>query len=438
MSGGCALGSARRGRRHGSEDSDPRLASEGPAACGGVGPRRRCRGLALCASRYGARPRRGEPHERQRQGLWIPVPAGDLRLLFEGEALRVESPKALVGAVTCSSRAALMTGEGPAAFDGVGRRTWRPTWGSRIRPADGRRSRAAGAQAPWRSQGVRACGPKRISTAMRSGTVDVTGTGNGVLLCDGRSDSPRFRADATGSVEAALPEPTRTEAHQRPGRSCSARARVAIRECSGDHRVRERPDRRPASRPASITAQVRDGRLRIAVPESTRSKRPRPGDRCRERRGAHSGLTLAGEGTSVSISGKLALQPGRKRSHHHGTYGPSRFRGSRGVAAARCGHLRSQITGTRNAVRLSGGLDVEDGAVRVRAFPGPRRPQRKIVFSETPGQGGGPRGRFGGGRVSVSARWVLAAFRVVRFLSQRRFARSAVPGRPAFHVPAPR
>jgi translocation and assembly module TamB len=65
--------------------------------------------------------------------------------------------------------------------------------------------------------------------------------------------------------------------------------------------------------------------------------------------------------------------------------------------------LRSQITGTRGAVRLSGGLDIEDGAVRVRTFPqGLDGLNGRVVFSETQAKVAGLEGRFGGGRASVS------------------------------------
>ncbi|HRB13700.1 MAG TPA: translocation/assembly module TamB domain-containing protein, partial [Vicinamibacteria bacterium] len=117
------------------------------------------------------------------------------------------------------------------------------------------------------------------------------------------------------------------------------------------------------------------------------------------------GLTLAGEGTSVSVSGKLALRAedtnaltvmGRTDLRvFSGFLREWRLRGS--------ATLRSVMTGTRSAVRLSGGLDIEDGAVRVRTFPqGLDGLNGRIVFSETQAKVAGLEGRFGGGRVSVS------------------------------------
>jgi translocation and assembly module TamB len=154
-----------------------------------------------------------------------------------------------------------------------------------------------------------------------------------------------------------------------------------------------------------MTGQVRDGRLRIAVPEYSIEAVPGSVIDVENGEVRVAGLTLAGEGTSLSISGKWALRPedtndlsvmGRTDLRvFSGFLREWRLRGS--------ATLRSQIGGTRGALRLSGGLDIEDGAVRVRTFPqGLDGLNGRIIFSETQAKVAGLEGRFGGGKVSVS------------------------------------
>jgi translocation and assembly module TamB len=65
--------------------------------------------------------------------------------------------------------------------------------------------------------------------------------------------------------------------------------------------------------------------------------------------------------------------------------------------------FRSQIGGTPRALRVSGGLDLKDGSVRLRTFPqGLDDLNGRIVFNETQARVAGLEGRFGGGRVTVS------------------------------------
>ena len=237
--------------------------------------------------------------------------------------------------------------------------------------------------------------------------LDVAGMGDGVLNVSGQSDSPRFRADVTGSVEAKAPyqshlEIKLTNARVDPVlRALGSRFENAVViTASANARLQG-----PLGQPQAMIAQVRDGRLRIAVPEYAIEAAPGSVIDVENGEVRIAGLTLAGEGTSVSVSGKLALRPedtsdltvmGRTDLRvFSGFLREWRLRGS--------ATLRSQITGTRAAIRLSGGLDIEDGAVRVRTFPqGLDGLNGRIVFSETQAKVAGLEGRFGGGRVSVS------------------------------------
>ena len=98
------------------------------------------------------------------------------------------------------------------------------------------------------------------------------------------------------------------------------------------------------------------------------------------------GLNLTGEGTSLAVSGKLALKPtevndlaitGRADLRVLSAF--SRDWRARGSAT-----LRSQIGGTAKSMRVSGGLDVEDGALRLRTFPqGLDGLNGRVIFNET-------------------------------------------------------
>ncbi|MBX7187605.1 MAG: translocation/assembly module TamB domain-containing protein [Vicinamibacteria bacterium] len=346
----------------------------------------------------------------------LPFLRGDLRLQFQGEALQVERLKASVGGGDLFVRGRL-TGEGPAAaFDGeveakdleladLGLQDpTRPMVGGRV---SGRATLNGPIERPRVSAHLES---KRFfygDEGMGTVALDVTGTGNGVLLVTGVSDSPRFRADVTGSVEAKPPYQSRLEVKLTNARvdpvlrALGSRFENAVVITSSANARIDGPLRDPAS----ITAQIRDGRLRIAVPEYAIEAAPGSVIDVEKGEVRIAGLTLAGEGTSVSVSGKLALQPdeandltvtGRTDLRvFSGFLKEWRLRGS--------ATLRSQLAGTRNAVRLSGGLDIEDGAVRVRAFPqGLDGLNGRIVFSETQAKVAGLEGRFGGGRVSLS------------------------------------
>ena len=346
----------------------------------------------------------------------VPFLRGDLKLQFQGEALQVESLKASIGGGDLFVTGRL-TGEGPAqAFDGR-------VEVKEVELADlglqdpavpmigGHISGLATLSGPMERPRVTAhLESKRIfygDEGMGAVVLDVSGSGDGVLQVKGLSDSPRFHAEVTGSVEAKAPYQSRldvklTTARVDPVlRALGSRFENAVViTASANARVNG-----PLGEPSSISAQIRDGRLRIAVPEYAIEAAPGSVIDVEKGEVRIAGLTLAGEGTSVSVSGKLALRAedtnaltvmGRTDLRvFSGFLREWRLRGS--------ATLRSVMTGTRSAVRLSGGLDIEDGAVRVRTFPqGLDGLNGRIVFSETQAKVAGLEGRFGGGRVSVS------------------------------------
>jgi autotransporter translocation and assembly factor TamB len=114
----------------------------------------------------------------------------------------------------------------------------------------------------------------------------------------------------------------------------------------------------------------------------------------------------------LSVSGKLALKPDDTndlavmgRADLRVFSGFLREWRLRGAAT-----LRSQIGGSPGALRVSGGLDIEEGALRLRAFPqGLDGLSGRIVFNETQARVAGMEGRFGGGRVSVSGQMGFGA-----------------------------
>jgi autotransporter translocation and assembly factor TamB len=346
----------------------------------------------------------------------VPFIRGELRLLFEGEALRVESLKASVGGGDLSVKGRL-TGQGPAsAFDGeveirevevsdLGlQAAGAPMVGGHI---NGRATLSGPMETPRVTAHFES---KRVfygDEGMGAVVLDLAGNGDGILNVTGQSDSPRFRADVTGAIETKAPYQSRLEVKLTNARvdpvlrALGSRFENAVVITASANAHLEGP----LGEPGSITAQVRDGRLRIAVPEYAIEAAPGSVIDVEKGEVRIAGLTLAGEGTSLSISGKWALRPedtndlavmGRTDLRvFSGFLREWRLRGS--------ATLRSQITGTRAAIRVSGGLDIEDGAVRVRTFPqGLDGLNGRVVFSETQAKVAGLEGRFGGGRVSVS------------------------------------
>ncbi|MEO8499820.1 MAG: translocation/assembly module TamB domain-containing protein, partial [Vicinamibacteria bacterium] len=346
----------------------------------------------------------------------IPFARADLKLGFEGEALRVESLKAAVGGGELIVKGILTNESGLAAFSGdVDLReveisdlglesTDAPMVGGHV---TGRATLSGPLEKPHMTAHLES---KRVfygDEGMGAVILDIEGKGDGVLKITGQSDSPRFRADVTGTIESKAPYQSRldvrlTNARVDPVlRALGSRFENAVViSASANARIEG-----PLSDPKSITAQVRDGRLRIAVPEYAIEAAPGSVIEIEKGEARIAGLTLTGEGTSLSVSGRLALDAevthdltvtGRADMRvFSGFLREWRFRGS--------ATLRGQISGRPKAIRVSGGLDIEDGAVRLRSFPqGLDGLNGRIVFNETQARVAGLEGHFGGGRVSVS------------------------------------
>jgi translocation and assembly module TamB len=244
--------------------------------------------------------------------------------------------------------------------------------------------------------------------------VEIEGKGDGVLHVTGQSDSPRFRADVSGTIEASAPHESRLEVKLTNARldpvlrALGKRLENAVTITASAVAQLEGP----LSDPGSINARIREGRLRIAVPEYAIEAAPGSVIDVEKGEVRIAGLTLTGEGTSLSISGKLALTP--DDTNDLAVMGRADLRvfsvflrewRLRGAAT-----LRSQIGGSREALRVSGGLDIEEGALRLRAFPqGLDGLTGRIVFNETQARVAGMEGRFGGGRVSVSGQMGFGA-----------------------------
>jgi autotransporter translocation and assembly factor TamB len=346
----------------------------------------------------------------------IPFARSDLRLRFEGEITRVESLKAALGGGDLTVKGTLSEEAGLPAFNGDVELSEIEIADLGLQSADapmvgGHITGRATLSGPLERPRLRAhLESKRVfygDEGMGALVLEVEGKGDGVLTISGQSDSPRFHAEATGTIQAKTPYESRLEV-----RLINARVDPVLRAlgsrfenavvitASANARVEG-----PLAHPSLVIAQVREGRLRIAVPEYAIEAAPGAVIDIEKGEARIAGLTLTGEGTSLSVSGKLALDPGD--THDLTVMGRADLRvfggflrewRLRGSAT-----LRSQIGGRPKALRLTGGLDIEDGAVRLRAFPqGLDGLNGRIVFNETQARLAGLEGRFGGGRVSVS------------------------------------
>lgn len=339
-----------------------------------------------------------------------------LELRFEGEALRVESLKATLGGGSLAVKGVLLDEAGVPAFNG-------DVEFSEVELADlgvqddtapmigGHVTGKATLSGPIEKPRVTAhLESRRIfygDEGVGAVTLDINGAGDGIIRVNGLSDSPRFRAAVTGTIEAKAPHVSKLEVKLTNARIDPVMRALGSRfenavviTASANAHVQG-----PLLEPDRMTAQVRDGHLRIAVPEYALETAPGAVIDVEKREIRIAGLTLTGEGTSLSVSGKWALR--QDDQHDLAVTGRAdlrvfsgflrewRFRGA--------ATLRSQIGGTPKAIRVSGGLDIEDGSVRLRGFPqGLDDLNGRIVFNETQARVAGLDGRFGGGRVSVS------------------------------------
>lgn len=340
---------------------------------------------------------------------------GALDLEFQGEALGIRSLEASLGGGSLRVAGTLTGGPEASAFDGevevrdveladLGLQTVEPVIGGRI---SGRATLSGPLEKPRVTAMLTSTRIFYGDEGIGALELHLEGSGDGTLHIRGQSDSPRFQATVTGSIEAKAPHASRLEIDLEKGRidpvlralgsrfenavviTASARARVEG----------------PLLEPDSITAQVSNGRLRVAVPEYAIEAAPGFVIELEKSALRIAGLTLTGEGTSLAVSGRLALKSDDQndlavtgRADLRVLSGFSRDWRARGSAT-----LRSQISGTPSAPRISGGLDVEDGALRLRTFPqGLDQLNGRVVFNETQARFAGLEGRFGGGRVSVS------------------------------------
>ena len=238
-------------------------------------------------------------------------------------------------------------------------------------------------------------------------SVDVKGEGDGRMMLAGVSDSSRFHANLAGTIEAKPPHAAHldikfTDIRLDPvlrARASKFQATVVMTASA-----RALIDG-PLADAQALSVRVREGHLKIAVPEYAIETPPDVTVDIEHGEMRIAGLSLSGEGTALNLSGKVALTEtdvndlsitGRADLRVLSAF--LRDWRARGSAT-----LRSQISGKRGALRVAGGLDIEDGALRLRTFPqGLDGLNGRIVFNETQARVAGLQGRFGGGQVSVS------------------------------------
>jgi translocation and assembly module TamB len=360
----------------------------------------------------------GNAHLRSGAGkaMGVAYTKADLKLLFEGEDLRVESLTASLGGGTLAVKGVLGEEAGLPSFDGDVdfKEVEIADLGLQAESAamvGGHITGRATLKGPLERPRVTAhVESRRIfygDEGMGALTLEVRGAGDGVLHMVALSDSPRFRADVTGSIEAKAPYVSRldvklTNARIDPVlRALGSRFENAVViTASANARIEG-----PLQDPESITAKLRDGKLRVAVPEYAIEAAPGAIIDVEKGEVRIAGLTLQGDGTALNVSGKLAMREDDQNDLSvtgradlrvlSGFFREWRFRGA--------ATLRSQIGGTPGAIRVSGGLDVEDGSLRLRTFPqGLDALNGRLVFNETQARVASLEGRFGGGRVTVS------------------------------------
>ncbi|MEO5762196.1 MAG: translocation/assembly module TamB domain-containing protein, partial [Vicinamibacteria bacterium] len=340
----------------------------------------------------------------------------DLALKFQGEALKVESLKASVGGGDLIVKGTLTTEAGVSAFAGdvevheveiadLGLQAGPgPTFGGHV---NGRATISGPIERPRVTAHLESTRIFYGDEGVGAIALDIEGKSDGLLNITAHSASPRFTADVTGTVDAKAPHMSHLSINLLNARIDPALRALGSRfenavaiTASATAKVEG-----PLMEPDSITASIREGRLKIAVPEYAIEAAPGFVIDVERRQIRIAGLNLKGEGTSLSVSGKIALRP--DDDNEIAVTGRADLRVlsafSRDWRARGSATLRSQIGGTAKSPRLSGGLDVEDGALRLRTFPqGLDGLNGRVIFNETQARVAGLEGRFGGGRVSVS------------------------------------
>ncbi|MBK5256590.1 MAG: translocation/assembly module TamB domain-containing protein [Vicinamibacteria bacterium] len=350
------------------------------------------------------------------RALGLDFRKAELGLEFQGKALRVEKLNAVLGGGDLQVQGTLSQAEGETAFAGeVDLREVEladlglqdpegPMIGGHI---TGRATLSGPVEKPQVQAHLES---KRIfygDEGIGSVALDVQGSGDGVLNVTGQSDGPRFQANISGSIEAKAPHQSRLEIKLKNVRldpvlrALGSRFENSVVITASANAMVEGP----LLEPDSITARVREGTLKIAVPEY--AIEADPGSVIDLEKGAIqiAGLTLKGEGTSLAVSGRLALKGDDQNDLAVTGRADLRVLSgfSRDWRAGGSATLRSQIRGSANDLRVSGGVDIEDGAFRLRTFPqGLDGLNGRVIFNETQARVAGLEGRFGGGRVSVS------------------------------------
>lgn len=242
-------------------------------------------------------------------------------------------------------------------------------------------------------------------------TIDAKGEGTGQLRVEAALESRRFHATATGSVGAQKPFPTRLSFALR-----DARLDPVLRAGTGAQRIETTLGIIASAQgeiegsledPRSMTARVRGGKLRVALPDYTIDAAPDFAIDVLDGRARISQLSLSGDGTALSLGGDIALDD--RSTHDLSIQGRADLRILQGFKTWRewrtrgAAIWRAQLRGPRASPRLVGGLDLEDAAVRLRTFPqGIDKLRGRVNFSETSAQLVNLDGEFGGGRVTVS------------------------------------
>ena len=341
---------------------------------------------------------------------------GNARLRFMGDSVDIESLDATVGGGDLHIKGAMSEVAGVRSFDGavdvreveledLGLQPGSgPVVGGHV---SGRVTLSGPVEKPYLVAHLES---RRIfygDEGIGAATVEVKGDGAGQMTVTGKSESSRFNASATGTLEAKSPHVAHLDVHfsdirlDPVLRARGSKFQTTVVVTASARALIDGP----LADPAALSVRVREGHLRIAVPEYAIETGPDVAVDIEHGEMRISGLSLTGDGTALSLAGKVALTATDLNDLSIAGRADLRVLSafSRDWRARGSARLRAQITGRPDALRVAGGLDIENGALRLRSFPqGLDGLNGRIVFSETQARVAGLEGRFGGGRVSVS------------------------------------
>jgi hypothetical protein len=250
----------------------------------------------------------------------------------------------------------------------------------------------------------------------------VSATGDGALALDATCRSARVDLKIGGTVDAAAPH--------------EGVLRLEARETSLDPFLRSFWStfpaplgivasggvllRGPLATPGALDAEASVPELLLQLPEYPIRNRDPISVRVSGARVDVGRMRLAGEGTDLVIEGSAGLLPdGRFDLSATGaadlrTLSAFAFaRRLRGRGAAR---LALNVSGTRDAPRVDGALNLEGGGLRVRGFPhGLDDVRGQVRFSETSAELKKLAGTLAGGPVEVDGQAAFAGGRVASF-----------------------